>query len=98
MKGPIETTATRLVGRIPYERLLLFDYSTDVLRALPELEVTAVDGQPIRSPEDARFFHEKFSEYIKVSVPFVENEAVRHALEAMCRDALAKWAAQAEMK
>jgi len=48
VKGPIDTTATRLVGRIPYERLLLFDYSTDVLRAVPELEVTAVDGQPIR--------------------------------------------------
>jgi len=48
VKGPIGTTATQLVGRIPYERLLLFDYSTDVLRAVPELEVTAVDGQPIR--------------------------------------------------
>lgn len=57
-----------------------------------------VDGQAIRSPEDARFFHEKFSDYVKVTVPFVENEAVRHALEAMCRDALAKWASQAEFR
>ena len=36
-----------------------------------------VDGQAIRSPEDARFFHEKFSDYVKVTVPFVENEAIR---------------------
>lgn len=57
-----------------------------------------VDGQAIGSPEDARFFHEKFSDYVQVTVPFVENEAVRHALEAMCRDALAKWATQAELR
>lgn len=48
VKGPIDTAATRLVGRIPYDRLLLFDYSDGVLRAVPELDVTAVDGEPIR--------------------------------------------------
>jgi hypothetical protein len=55
-----------------------------------------VDGQPIRSPEDARYFHDYFSVFVKRSLPRVRNEQIRCILEAKCRDALAKYAAQAE--
>ncbi len=54
-----------------------------------------VDGQPIRSPEDARYFHEYFSAFTKRSLPRVKNEQIRHALEAKCRHALARFAQQA---
>ncbi|MCL4206479.1 MAG: CehA/McbA family metallohydrolase [Pirellulaceae bacterium] len=55
-----------------------------------------VDGQPIRSPEDARYFHDYFSAFMKRSLPRVKNEQIRRLLEAKCRDALAKYAAQAD--
>jgi hypothetical protein len=54
-----------------------------------------VDGQPIRSPEDARYFHDYFSAFVKRSLPRVKNEQIRRALEAKCRDALARFAQQA---
>jgi hypothetical protein len=57
-----------------------------------------VDGQPIRSPEDARYIHDQFSAFVNKSLPRVKNEQIRKALETMCREALAKYAAQAEMK
>jgi hypothetical protein len=57
-----------------------------------------VDGQPIRSPEDARYFHDYFSAFVKRSLPRVKNEQIRRLLEAKCRDALAQYAAQAELK
>jgi hypothetical protein len=56
-----------------------------------------VDGRPIRSPEDARYFHDNFSAFVKRSLPRVKNEQIRPVLESMCRDALAKYAAQAEV-
>jgi hypothetical protein len=55
-----------------------------------------VDGRPIRSPEDARYFHDHFSAFVKRSLPRVKNEQIRRLLESKCRDALAKYAAQAE--
>lgn len=55
-----------------------------------------VDGRPIRSPEDARYFHDQFSAFVKRSLPRVKNEQIRRLLESQCRDALAKYAAQAE--
>lgn len=55
-----------------------------------------VDGRPIRSPEDARYFHEYFSAFVKRSLPRVKNSQIRRLLESKCRDALAKYAAQAE--
>lgn len=55
-----------------------------------------VDGRPIRSPEDARYFHDYFSAFVKRSLPRVKNEQIRRLLESKCRDALAKYAAQAE--
>jgi hypothetical protein len=55
------------------------------------------DGQPIRSPEDARYFHDYFSAFVKRSLPRVKNEQIRLVLEAKCREALAKYAAQAEI-
>ncbi len=57
-----------------------------------------VDGRPIRSPEDARYFHEYFSAFVKRSLPRVKNEQIRRLLESKCRDALAKYAAQAELR
>jgi len=57
-----------------------------------------VDGQPIRSPDDARYFHDKFSAFVKESLPRVRNEQIRQALESKCRNALAKYAAQAEFQ
>ena len=54
-----------------------------------------VDGQPIRSPEDARYFYDYFSEFVKRSLPRVKNPQIRRLMEAKCRDALAKFAAQA---
>lgn len=57
-----------------------------------------VDGQPIRSPEDARYIHDQFKGFVERSLPRVKNEQIRKALETMCRDALAKYAAQAELK
>ena len=56
-----------------------------------------VDGRPIRSPEDARYFHDQFSAFVKRSLPRVKNEQIRRILESKCRDALAKYAAQAEI-
>ena len=56
-----------------------------------------VDGRPIRSPEDARYFHDDFSAFVKRSLPRVRNEQIRRILESKCRDALAKFAAQAEI-
>jgi hypothetical protein len=56
-----------------------------------------VDSRPIRSPEDARYFHDNFSAFVKRSLPRVKNEQIRRVLESMCRDALAKYAAQAEV-
>lgn len=55
-----------------------------------------VDGRPIRSPEDARYFHDHFSAFVKRSLPRVKNEQIRRLLESKCRDVLAKYAAQAE--
>lgn len=55
-----------------------------------------VDGRPICSPEDARYFHDYFSAFVKRSLPRVKNEQIRRLLESKCRDALAKYAAQAE--
>jgi len=57
-----------------------------------------VDGQPIRSPADARYFHDYFSAFVKRSLPRVRNERIRGVLEAKCQDALAKYAAQAELQ
>jgi hypothetical protein len=57
-----------------------------------------VDGRPIRSPEDARFFHTQFKTFVDRSLPRVKNEQIRRSLESMCREALAKYAAQAELK
>lgn len=54
-----------------------------------------VDGQPIRSPDDARWLHEQFSAFVSQSLPRVENGQVRALLEAKCKEALAKYAAQA---
>ena len=56
-----------------------------------------VDGRPICSPEDARYFHDRFSAFVNRSLPRVKNEQIRRSLEAKCRDALAKYAAQAEI-
>jgi TolB protein len=56
------------------------------------------DGRPIRSPEDARYFHDYFSAFMKRSLPRVRNEQIRRVLDAKCRDALAKYAAQAELQ
>lgn len=56
-----------------------------------------VDDQPIRSPEDARYFHDYFSALVKRSLPRVRNEQIRRILEVKCYDALAKFAAQAEL-
>jgi len=56
-----------------------------------------VDGRPIRSREDARYFHDQFSAFVKRSLPRVKNEQIRRILESKCRDALAKYAAQAEI-
>jgi hypothetical protein len=56
-----------------------------------------VDGRAIRSPEDARWFHDQFSAFVKRSLPRVKNEQIRSILESKCRDALAKYAAQAEI-
>ena len=56
-----------------------------------------VDGQPIRSPEDARYFHDYFSAFVKRSLPRVRNEQIRRILEVKCRDTLAKYAVQAEL-
>ncbi len=56
-----------------------------------------VDGQAIRSPEDARYFHDQFSQFMNRSLPRVKNEQIRRLLESKCRDALAKYAAQAEL-
>ena len=56
-----------------------------------------VDGRPIRSPEDARYFHDQFSAFVKRSLPRVKNEQIRRILESTCRDALAKYAAHAEI-
>jgi len=56
-----------------------------------------VDGRPIRSPEDARYFHDQFSAFVNRSLPRVKNEQIRRILESKCRDALAKYAAQAEI-
>jgi hypothetical protein len=56
-----------------------------------------VDGQPIRSPEDARYFYDRFSEFVDRSLPRVKNEQIRRILQSKCRDALAKYAAQAEI-
>lgn len=56
-----------------------------------------VDGQPIRSREDARYFHDQFSAFVKRSLPRVKNEQIRRLLETKCRDALDKYAAQAEV-
>jgi hypothetical protein len=55
-----------------------------------------VGGRPIRSREDARYFHDQFSAFVKRSLPRVKNEQIRRLLESKCRDALAKYAAQAE--
>jgi len=57
-----------------------------------------VDGQPIRSAEDARYFHDKFSAFVTRSLPRVRNEQIRGVLESKCRDALSKYAAQAEFQ
>ncbi len=56
-----------------------------------------MDGRPIRSQEDARYFHEYFSAFVKRSLPRVKNEQIRRRLEFLCRDALSKYAAQAEI-
>jgi len=56
-----------------------------------------VDGRPIRSPQDARWFHDDFSAFVKRSLPRVKNEQIRRILEARCADALARFAAQAEV-
>jgi hypothetical protein len=55
-----------------------------------------VDGRQIRSPEDARYLHDDFSAFVKRSLPRVKNEQIRQALQTMCSEALAKYAAQAE--
>ena len=55
------------------------------------------DGRPIRSREDARYFHDQFSAFVRRSLPRVKNEQIRLLLESKCRDALAKYAAQAEI-
>jgi hypothetical protein len=55
-----------------------------------------VDGQPIRSPEDARYIHDQFSAFVNRSLPRVKNEQIRQSLQTMCSEALAKYAAQAE--
>ena len=57
-----------------------------------------VGGRPIRSREDARYFHDYFSAFVKRSLPRVKNEQIRRILESKCRDALAKYAAQAELQ
>ena len=41
-----------------------------------------VDGQPIRSPEDARYFHDYFAAFVKRSLPRVKNDEIRRVLEA----------------
>lgn len=56
-----------------------------------------VDGRPIRSPEDARYFHDYFSAFVERSLPRVKNERIRRILESKCHDALAKYAAQTEI-
>ena len=43
--------------------------------------MTRLDGRPIRSPEDARYFNDYFSEFVKRSLPrvkrvFIEAEAM----------------------
>ncbi|MHB8902565.1 MAG: hypothetical protein ACYC6Y_27705 [Thermoguttaceae bacterium] len=53
---------------------------------------------PIRSPEDARYFHDRFSAFVEQSLPRVRNEHIRRILESKCRDALAMYAAQAEFE
>lgn len=57
-----------------------------------------VDGRPIRSPEDAHYFHTQFSAFVERALPRVKNDMIRQSLEAKCRAALAKYAAQAEGK
>jgi hypothetical protein len=57
-----------------------------------------VDGKPIRSPDDARYLHDQFSAFLERSLPRVKNEQIRKGLEAKCRAALAKYAAQADLK
>ncbi len=56
-----------------------------------------VDGQPIRSPDDARYLHDQFSKFVDRSLSRVKNDKIRRALESKCREALAKYAAQAGM-
>lgn len=48
MKGPIAVATTEPVGRIAYERLLLFGENEGTLRPLSELEITTVEGERIR--------------------------------------------------
>lgn len=54
-----------------------------------------VDGQPIRSPDDARWLHEQFSAFLRQSLPRLQNEQIRTLLEAKCSQALAKYAEHA---
>jgi len=56
-----------------------------------------VDGRPIRSPEDARYFHTQFSAFVERSLPRVKDDQIRRSLEAKCRAALARYAEQAEI-
>jgi hypothetical protein len=55
------------------------------------------EGRPIRSPEDARWLHDEFSAFVNQSLPRVKNEQIRLILAAKRRDALAQYAAQAEI-
>jgi hypothetical protein len=57
-----------------------------------------LDGRPIRSPEDARYFHDYLSAFVERSPPRVRNETIRRILEAKCRDALARYSAQADLR
>ena len=50
-----------------------------------------VDGQPLRSPEDAKFFRNVLTERLQADLQAIRNPAIAEDLKAMCDQALAKY-------
>jgi len=50
-----------------------------------------VDGQPLRSPEDAKFFRNVLTERLQADLQVIRNPAIAEDLKAMCDQAFAKY-------